>query len=203
MAKLNAAQVTILEAFAAYKSGSVAVVRAFEMAISNYWNVDSCNPTNLQFFLNAAKRFPVLQKAAVALLKRKEEEALGYFSIKINKETGEYEITNAKDVTKQMKAVARLNVKKFIEASYTSLLQEKKIAKGVSELSFDKEASAKAIRTSIQSQIKAMLAAQGNLDKNIIRNLVNSAMEEAFSADSVKKAKADADKLREKATKAA
>lgn len=203
MSKLNATQIAILSAFSQYKTGSTAVVRAFEKAVSDYWNVDSTNPQNLAFFLNASKRFPVLQKAAVKLLSRKDAKslkdggALAYLQVKLNRESGEYEITTiTKDITKQMKAQARMNVKDFIACEYNSLLQETKIAKAVAELSFDKEATAKAISQTIQNQIKNMIAVQGGVNKDVMRRLVNEALDTAFSEESITKAKTAAAKLK-------
>ncbi len=196
--KLTQTQQVIADAFAAYKNGSTGVVRAFEQAIHGYWHQDSCNPTNLQFFLNVSKRFPVLQKLAMQLLTKKGPEALAYLEIKKDKKTGEFVITNAKDITKEMKVVARQNVAKFIANQYTSLFHEKSVK---IEITFDVTKGAATIQNAIFAQIKAMEAAHGNIDPAIIHKMINDAAAKALGEESLLKAKLEAKKLKEKAAK--
>lgn len=198
MAKLTATQQTIVNAFAVYKEGSTAVVRAFEAAIHNFWHVDSCNPTNLEFFLNAAKRWPVLQRTAVALLTKKGDEALAYFEIKKDKE-GVFTVKNQADITKAMKVIARQNVAKFIAMEYTSLMHEKSIK---IEVSFDAGKAANSIRNAIMAQVKAMMAANGDVDKAIITKIINDATAEALNEENMLKAQIDGQKLAKKAADA-
>lgn len=197
--KLTQTQQMIADAFAAYKTGSTGVVRAFESAIDGFWRQDSCNPTNLQFFLNVSKRFPVLQKVAVALLSKKGPEALAYLEIKKDKKTGEFLITNAKDITKEMKVVARQNVAKFIANQYTSLMHEKSVNV---EITFDVTKGANSIRNAIFAQVKAMIAVHGEMDEAIINKMVNDATKDALNQESVLKAQLEAKKLKDKAEKA-
>lgn len=194
MSKLTNSQAIIVKAFAEYKNGSTAVVRAFEHAIHNFWHVDSCNPTNLEFFLNTAKRWPVLQRTAIALLSKTGDDALAYFEIKKDK-AGVFTVKNQADITKQMKVIARQNVAKFIAMEYTSLMHEKSIKL---EISFDADKAAGSIRNAIFAQVKAMLAANGDVDEAIIRNLIGKATTDALSGESMAKAKVDAEKLKAK-----
>lgn len=197
--KLTQTQQVIADAFQVYKTGSTGVVRAFEQAIHGFWHQDSCNPTNLQFFLNVAKRFPVLQKVAMQLLTKKGPEALAYLEIKKDKKTGEFVITNAKDITKEMKVIARQNVAKFIAMEYTSLMHEKSIKV---DISFDATKGAATIKNAIFAQIKAMIAAHGEMDPAIINKMITDATKEALNQESVLKATLEAKKLKEKAEKA-
>lgn len=196
--KLTQTQQVIADAFAAYKNGSTGVVRAFEQAIHGFWHQDSCNPTNLQFFLNVAKRFPVLQKVAIQLLSKKGPEALAYLEIKKDKKSGDFVITNSKDITKEMKVVARQNVQKFIANQYTSLMHEKSIKV---EITFDATKGAATIQNAIFAQVKAMIAVHGEMDPAIITKMVNDATAKALNQDSILKATVEARKLKEKAAK--
>lgn len=198
MAKLTATQQTIVNAFAVYKEGSTAVVRAFENAIHNFWHVDSCNPTNLEFFLNAAKRWPVLQRTAVALLSKKGDEALAYLEIKKDKE-GVFTVKNAADITKAMKVLARQNVAKFIAMEYTSLMHEKSIK---FDITFDADKAAGSIRNAIMAQVKAMMAANGDVDAEVIKTLITKATADALSDESMLKAKMAGQALKAKAEEA-
>lgn len=189
MAKLTQTQATIAQAFASYKNGSTAVVRAFEMAIHGYWHTDSCNPTNLQFFLNASKRFPVLQKVAITLLKQTDEKALAYLNIKKDKASGEYVITNAKDITKEMKVKARQNVAAFIACEYTSLTHEKSVKVNVE---FTQDMAAKSIKASITNNLKKMLAENADTDVALLMKMVNDSISEVFTDASIAKIKAAA-----------
>ena len=198
MAKLTATQQIIVNAFAVYKEGSTAVVRAFESAIHNFWHVDSCNPSNLEFFLNAAKRWPVLQRTAVALLTKKGDEALAYLEIKKDKD-GVFTIKNQSDITKQMKVIARQNVAKFIAMEYTSLMHEKSIK---FDISFDADKAAGSIRNAIMAQVKAMMAANGDVDAEIIKGLITKATADALSEEFMLKAKVAGQQLKAKAEEA-
>lgn len=197
--KLTQTQQVIADAFAAYKNGSTGVVRAFEQAIHGFWHQDSCNPSNLQFFLNVSKRFPVLQKVAIQLLSKKGPEALAYLEIKKDKKSGDFVITNAKDITKEMKVVARQNVQKFIAMEYTSLMHEKSIKV---EISFDQTKGAASIKNAIFTQIKAMIATNGEMDPAIINKMIADATREALAQESVLKATVEAKKLKARAEKA-
>lgn len=198
MAKLSATQQTIVNAFSVYKEGSTAVVRSFEAAIHAFWHTDSCNPATVQFFLNAAKRWPVLQRTAVALLTKKGDEALAYFEIKKSKE-GDFVVKNMADITKEMKVKARQNVAKFIAMEYTSLMHEKSIK---FDISFDADKAAGSIRNAIMAQVKAMMAAHGDVDEAVIKSLITKATSDALSGESLLKAKVAGQQLKEKAAEA-
>lgn len=195
MAKLNQAQQAIANAFAVYKEGSTAVVRAFEQAISGFWHVDRCRTENLEFFVNTAKRFPVLQRTAVALLSKKGDKALGYFDIKKDKD-GVFTIKNQAEITKEMKVIARRNVAKFIAMEYTSLMHDKDIS---FELSFDADKAAGSIRNAIFAQVKNMIAVSGAADVEMINNLILKATKEALGEESMLKAQIEGKKLADKA----
>lgn len=198
MSKLTNTQALIAKAFADYKSGSTAVVRAFESAIHGFWHTDSCNPTNLEFFVNTAKRFPVLQRTAIALLSKKGDEALGYFEIKKTKD-GLFTIKNQGDITKAMKVKARQNVAKFIAMEYTSLMHEKSIK---FDITFDADKAAGSIRNAIMAQVKAMMAANGEVDPEVIKTLITKATSDALSEESMLKAKMAGQELKKKADEA-
>lgn len=198
MSKLTANQAAIVKAFAEYKNGSTAVVRAFEMAIHAFWHTDSCNPSTVEFFLNAAKRWPVLQRTAVALLSKKGDEALAYFEIKKDK-AGVFTVKNQADITKVMKMKARQNVAKFIAMEYTSLMHEKTIK---FDISFDADKAAGSIRNAIMAQVKAMMAANGDVDAEVIKALITKATADALSEESMLKAKIAGQQLKAKAEEA-
>lgn len=195
MSKLNQVQAAIAQAFAVYKEGSTAVVRSFETAIHNFWHVDRCRTENLEFFVNTAKRFPVLQRTAVALLSKQGDKALGYFDIKKNKE-GVFTITNKADITKEMKVIARQNVAKFIAMEYTSLMHDKDMS---FEITFDADKAAGSIRNAIFAQVKAMIAVSGDADVSVINNLIAKATADALSKESMLKAQMEGKKLADKA----
>ena len=195
MAKLTATQQSIVNAFAIYKEGSTAVVRSFEQAILNFWMVDRCRTDNLQFFLNAAKRFPVLQKTAVNILKFGERDkegtkgfAIGYFDVKKDKETGEYTVTNKADITKEMKVAARNNVRAFIANEYTSLMNVKGIKVDVE---FDIKKSGASIKASITNNLKKMLAENADADPKILMKIAMDAVAESFMEENILKVKAE------------
>lgn len=202
MAKLNPTQQAIADAFVQYKEGSSAVIRSFEKAILDFWMVDRCRCDNLTFFVNTAKRFPVLQKTVINVLKFGEKDptgekglALGYFDIKKDKETGLYTVTNkvaAKEgeiaITKEMKSAARKNVRAFIANEYTSLLNVKGIKV---EVAFDITKSGASIKASITSNLKKMLAENADADPAILQKIAMDAVAEAFKAENILKVKAD------------
>lgn len=198
MAKLNQTQVAIVKAVEAYKAGSSGIVRAFEQTVHGFWHVDSCNPMNVQFMLNALKRFPVIQRTAVALLTKKGDKALAYFDIKKDKE-GQFTVKNQEGITKEMKVIARRNIAKFIAMEYTSLSHDKDVKV---EIKFDADKGANSIRNAIFAQVKAMLAVNGDVDEAIINNMIIKATADALSSEARTKAAAEAQKLKDKAAKA-
>lgn len=209
MAKLNPTQTAIAAAFANYKTGSVAVVRAFEQTIHNFWHVDSMSCENVAFFINTAKRFPVLQKIAVGLLSKKDEKALAYLEIKKVKGKDEYTVRNSagKDaagnelpITKEMKVIARENVRRFIANEYTSLTHEKGVKV---EVKFDADKGAASIRAAIVNQVKAMLVVNGDVDTALIHKMIADATAEALRQDTMAKTKKAADELKAKVEAAA
>lgn len=195
MATLNKAQQAIAAAFAQYKEGSTAVVRSFEQAISDFWLVDRCRCDNLTFFINAAKRWPVLQKTAINILKFSAKDAdgskgfaLGYFDVKLDKKTGEWVVTNKEGITKEMKLAARQNVRAFLANEYTSLMNVKGIKLDVA---FDLDKSASSIKASLTSALRKMLEDSADADPRIMEKLAASALAEVFSDAGVAKVKAE------------
>lgn len=188
MAKLTATQQVIVNAFASYKEGSTAVVRAFEEAIRGFWYTDSCNPTNLAFFVNTAKRFPRLQQVVIGLLKKQGDDALAYLDFKKDKTTGEYILTNKEGITKEMKVKARQNVAAFIANEYTSLMHEKSIKM---EIKFDAGKAATSIKGSITNQLKALLSENQDADIAILKKIVDDAVAAAFEDKNIAKVKAN------------
>lgn len=202
MAKLNATQTLILESVKNFREGSRGLVKSFEVVVSDYWGKDSCNPANIEFFVNAIKRFPQLQKAVINdLLPRmakltikmdkdntsadKKEKAYTVVNWKPNAEKGEVA------TTKEEKVAFRTFVKSFIEAEHTSLLHDKKTV-ARTEKSYDLEKSAKSIRSSIQSQIQAAIEGGANID--VLRNMALKAVSDMFAADNVRELRNKAEK---------
>lgn len=184
----NPTQIAIAQAFAQYKQGSKGVVRAFEQAIKGYWTTDSCNPTNLEFFLNQAGHFPRLQKVAKSLIDNK----FGKFTFKAtkNKETGmiSYSVVNSEDkATKAEKKAFREAVDEFIKQNHTSLLHEPSVKVSVE---WDEEKTAKTLKSSLTNQLRKFLEAQGlDADPSFMVKMMNDAVAETFSAANVKKVK--------------
>lgn len=176
MSKLNATQQMIINAFDTYKTGSVAVVRAFEQVMTDYWYKDCCTTTNLQFFVNASKRFPVLHKTIVTMLRDSNEETLmGFFTVKQDGNGG-FILTNKKDITKEQKARARLNLKSFIAAQHTSLTAAKSAKKKEEGVAYDMEAGAKSIRSAFERQLKAAFEANPDMDAAFLRTMAEQAI---------------------------
>lgn len=201
MAKLNATQQAIVKAVSNYREGSRALVMVFETVIQSYWTTDSCNPVNVEFFLNAIKRFPQIQNAVRTTLLPK----FGKFEIKQVSGAGkdkEYTVANWKPeegeqgITKADKLAFREAVRSFIANEYTSLLHEKKVAEKMNK-AFDMDKSAKSVRNSIMSQIKAAIADGQNLD--ILRNLVTQSVEDAFKTENIREARQAVEKAKQAA----
>lgn len=195
MSKLTAAQQAIVSAFDNYKTGSIAVVRAFETALTDFWGKDSCNPQNLSFFLTVAKRYPQLQTTAMKLIKGYGEGTeLGYFTMKRDADGG-VTLTNKSDITKEMKARARLNVKAFVAAEYTSLSAAiKKGEKPSGENAYDMEAGAKAIKAALERQLKAAFEANPDLDAAFLQTMAEGVIAKVLAKDNVTAIRAKARK---------
>lgn len=113
-AKMTKFQKDVTTAVAAYAKGSAKLVRLFEMAATRYWNEDSRTVDNLQFFLNAIKDFPVLQKAAFESVK-----TFGKFDAQL--ENGVVSLTNKKVTDEQRKKYIEA-VEAYVAMQYNSLL---------------------------------------------------------------------------------
>lgn len=189
----NPTKKLISEAVSNYRDGSRGIVKAFEAVLTGYWGSDSCNPDNLQFFINALKRFPVLQNTAKGLLAK-----FGKFKVKLNmEETSKdkkdkvYSIVNDENkATKEEKAKYRIAVKEFIAAEYTSLVHEKSVSIQT-EFTFDKEKSAKALKSALVKQLKDMMKANGSADASVMRRIIDNAVHEVFAQGSVAKIRKD------------
>lgn len=197
---LNATKKLISEAVANYRDGSRGVVKAFEAVLTGYWGADSCNPDNIEFFLNALKRFPVLQNTAKGLLPK-----FGKFSIKLNNELTSkdkkekvYTVKNDETkATKEEKAKYRIAVKEFVAAEYTSLVHEKSV-NVTTEFTFNADKSAKALKAALVKQLKDMMKANESADASVMRRLVDNAIHEVFSQESVAKIRKDAKEEKQK-----
>lgn len=202
MAKLNATQTLILESVKNFREGSRGLVKSFEVVVSDYWGKDSCNPANIEFFVNAIKRFPQLQKAVINdLLPR-----MAKLTIKLDKDNTSadkkekaYIITNWKHdatknevpVSKDDKVAFRTFVKSFVAAEHTSLLHDRKTV-ARTDKSYDMDKSAKSIRSSIQSQISAAIEGGANID--VLRNMALKAVSDMFAAENLRELRSKAEK---------
>lgn len=207
MSKLNAVQTAVVNAISAYKNGSTGVVRAFEQTMLDFWGEGRCQPHNVEFMVNALERFPILQKAAIKLLKQKGADALGYFTFKLvdvktpsGKVKRVYEIKNQADITKEMKLVARQNIKAFVANEYTSLLHEKGV-KAKLEKAFDASKAEQAMMRTITAQLKAYMLEHDGIDLDLLRGMADNAIKAAFAKENI--AKVNASVAAEKAKVAA
>ncbi|QEG09154.1 hypothetical protein CPT_Phriendly_002 [Vibrio phage Phriendly] len=109
----------LANAIAAFKSSSRGVVVCVEAILEQYGK--DFQASNLEAACELLKRQPRLRSAYLIILKE-----LG--TVKFTKGKGDtYTVKNKEDVSKKDKARARLEIKKFIEAEYTSLLNFKKV----------------------------------------------------------------------------
>lgn len=200
MSKLNAVQVAIVNAISTYKNGSVGIVRVFEKTMMDFWGEARCQPHNVEFMINRFKPFPILQKAAINLLKQKDGKALGYFVFKQDKITGLYTVKNQADITKEQKQIARNNIKAFIANNYTSLLHEKSV-KAKIEKAFDPAQAQQAVMRAITNQLKAYMMEHDGIDTDLLKGMAENAIKAAFASDNL--AKINASVKEEKAKKAA
>lgn len=198
MAQLNAIQQSIITSIENFKSGSRGVVVSFETVLQDYWGASSCNPNNIQFFLNALKSFPVLQASAKKLLPR-----FGNFSIKLDndntspdKSKKQYIVTNLDTIkengekvkiAKRHKDAYRAEVEKFVACEHTSLLHDKQVKSvALNAFEFDADKSQKAIESAIKKQILDLLKANPDSGADAIRNIVNNTVAEVMKPENIK-----------------
>ena len=194
MAKMNATQLLIIESVKNFREGSRGLVKTFEVVATDYWGKDSCNPANIEFFINAIKRFPQLQRAVINDLL----PTMAKLVIKMDKDNTSadkkekaYTVTNWKHdaakgeapVSKEQKVAYRNAVKAFVAAEYSSLLHTDK-TKERDAKSFDLDKSAKSIRTSIQSQLQQAIENGANTD--VLRNMAIKAINDLFTAENMR-----------------
>lgn len=123
--KLNKRQQSIVLSANNLKNASRKAVEQFELVLLEYWNMGgetnrSCNPEDIQFFLNAYKRNTHWCNAARLLLKQ-------YAPVTITKKGGSYVVVNKKDITKKAKVEFRSQVKKLIALELNTLLHHPSI----------------------------------------------------------------------------
>lgn len=116
---LNNKQQALVNALSQHRKAGRAIVVAFEMFLNDY--VVSFNAQELDFVDESMKRFPVLNKAAVALLTK-------HFGL-VRKD-GKY--TNPENMNKKHKIEIRKRVREFIAAEHASLLHHGRVKVQVS-----------------------------------------------------------------------
>jgi len=123
--KLNKRQQSIVLSANNLKNASREAVRQFELVLLEYWNIGgevgrSCNPEDIQFFLNAYKRNTHWCNAARLLLKQ-------YAPVDVKKKGDGYTVTNKKNITKKAKIAFRAEVRKLIALELNTLLHHPSI----------------------------------------------------------------------------
>lgn len=207
--KLNATQIAIVKAIETFKQGSRGIVTVYENVLADYWGKDSCNPDNIQFMLNALKRFPQIQRIAKNLLtewtpekaitiqkeidgKMQDVKVTGFGNFKIKSTRSgtdvTYTVVNHEDgMTKQEKAAFRSYTKSFAALELTSLMHEKKTAAIIDKaFTFDKEKSAKAMRQAIQRQVEDFFKANPAADPSMMRAIVGKTLDDVFNSENIK-----------------
>ena len=179
MPKLTARQESILLAIDNLKKAGRGVVIQYETTLSEYWGESRCRTDDIAFLINALKRMPRLQSAAIKLLPM-------HIPVTIKCNDGIHIVTNKKNAPKQMKAKGRLNVLALVEMELDSLLHHPKFGgKGDSadKLEYDwtkKQGSfKKTVLTALENDVSS---------KDLIDIIIELAARQSESLDSTQEA---------------